>query len=142
MLVVGLGIFGALIFTGVAGWPNDLLQVISATLAMLFLGLGFGTFNCMISVLVPAYTKFTGVVNRILYFTSGLFFLPESLPPVVLEYLYWNPALHGVGLFRSGWSSLYESQVASWDYLLLVSSILLLLGLLLEPLVQKVRESE
>jgi capsular polysaccharide transport system permease protein len=96
----------------------------------------------MISVLYPAYTKISGLLNRILYFSSGIFFLPESLPPAVLDYMYWNPALHGVGLFRSGWSSLYDSQIASLGYLLLVSSILLLLGLLLEPLVQKVRESE
>jgi capsular polysaccharide transport system permease protein len=142
MVVVGVGIFGVMIFTGVAGWPSDSMQVLLATLAMLFFGLGFGSFNCMICVLYPAYSKFSNVVNRVFYFTSGLFFIPEMFPPNVLEYLSWNPALHGVGLFRSGWSSLYESQEASWNYLLTASAILLLLGLVLEPMVKKIRESE
>jgi capsular polysaccharide transport system permease protein len=142
MLIVGAGIFGVMIFTGVASWPSDPAQVLLATLAMLFLGLGFGSLNCMICVIYPAYLKLSGLVFRILYFTSGLFFLPEMLPPKALEYLSWNPVLHGLGLFRSGWSSLYESQVASWNYLLSISAILFLLGLLLEPMVRKIRESE
>jgi capsular polysaccharide transport system permease protein len=142
MLIVGAGIFGVMIFTGVASWPSDPAQVLLATLAMLFLGLGFGSLNCMICVIYPAYLKLSGLVFRVLYFTSGLFFLPEMLPPKALEYLSWNPVLHGLGLFRSGWSSLYESQVASWNYLLSISAILFLLGLLLEPMVRKIRESE
>lgn len=142
MLVVGLGIFGVLIFTGVANWPDDPLEVICAALAMLWLGLGYGTFNCMLCVLFPTYTKFTGVLSRFFYFTSGLFFVPESLPGPVLEYLQWNPALHGVELFRSGWSSLYESRFATFDYLLFFGSILLIIGLVLEPRIQKIRESE
>ena len=142
MLVVGAGIFGVMIFTGVADWPSDPMQVLLATLAMLFFGLGFGTANSMITVIYPVYSKIIGVVNRILYFTSGLFFIPENFPPVVLKYLSWNPILNGVGLFRSGWSSLYESQIASWHYLVLISGILLLLGLLLDPLIRKIRENE
>ena len=142
MLVVGLGIFGALIFTGVANWPDDPLEVICAALAMLWLGLGYGTFNCMLCVLFPTYAKFTGVLTRILYFTSGLFFVAESLPGPLLKYLQWNPAFHGVELFRSGWSSLYESRFATFDYLLFFGSILLIIGLVLEPRIQKIRESE
>lgn len=142
MLVVGLALFSILIFTGIAGWPHDPLQVLYATLAMLLLGLGYGTFNCVLCNLFPVYTHFTGVTARVLYFTSGLFFVPETLPTPVLNVLQWNPALHGVELFRSGWSALYESRFATFDYLLFFALVLLLFGLLLEPRVRKIRESE
>lgn len=142
MLVVGLALFSILIFTGIAGWPHDPLQVVFAALAMLLLGLGYGTFNCVLCNLFPVYTHFTGVTARVLYFTSGLFFVPETLPTPVLNVLQWNPALHGVELFRSGWSALYESRFATFDYLLFFALVLLLFGLLLEPRVRKIRESE
>lgn len=142
MLVVGLTIFSILIFTGVADWPSDPLQVLLAAMAMLLLGLGYGTFNCVVCHLFPAYSHFTGVTGRVLYFTSGLFFVPESLPTPVLDILQWNPALHGVELFRSAWSALYESRFASFDYLVVFALLLLLFGLLLEPRVRKIRESE
>lgn len=142
MLVVGLVLFGILIFTEVAGWPDDPLEVIFATLAMFLLGLGYGTFNCVLCNLFPVYSHFTGLIGRVLYFTSGLFFVSETLPAPVLSVLQWNPALHGVELFRSGWSSLYESRFATFGYLLVFGLVLLLLGLLLEPRVRKIRESE
>lgn len=142
MLTVGLMIFGFLIFTGVADWPADPLQVLLATMAMLLLGLGYGTFNCVLCNLFPTYVHFTGIISRVLYFTSGLFFVPETLPAPVLDVLQWNPALHGVELFRSGWSALYESRFASFGYLVLFALVLLAFGLLLEPRVRKIRESE
>lgn len=142
MFVVGLLIFGVLIFLEIAEWPSNPLEVLGATLAMFLLGLGYGTFNCMLCVIWPTYSNFTGVMGRVLYFTSGLFFVPETLPNEVLKYLQWNPALHGVEIFRSGWSSLYESRFASFDYLLGVGLALFLLGLVLEPRVRKLRESE
>jgi capsular polysaccharide transport system permease protein len=142
MLVVGLTIFGILIFTGMAAWPDDPLEVILATLAMLLLGLGYGTFNCVLCNLFRTYIHFTGMISRILYFTSGLFFVPETLPAPVLNVLQWNPALHGVELFRSGWSALYESRFATFDYLVFFALVLLVFGLLLEPRVRKIRESE
>lgn len=142
MIVVALGIFGGLIFTGIADWPEDLLIAALAFLAMLLLGLGYGTFNCMVSVIFPTYQKFISVITRIFYFTSGLFFVPETLPPRALDFLRWNPALHGVELFRAAWSSLYESRFATFGYLIGFGSVFFLLGLILEPLVRKIRESE
>jgi len=142
MLVVGLTIFGILIFTGAADWPSEPLKVLLATMVMLLLGLGYGTFNCVACHLFPTYSHFTGMIGRVLYFTSGLFFVSETLPTPVLNILQWNPALHGVELFRSGWSALYESRFATFDYLVFFALVLLVFGLLLEPRVRKIRESE
>jgi capsular polysaccharide transport system permease protein len=142
MFVVGGALFAILIFIGVAGWPSDPLQVLIASMAMLLLGLGYGTFNCVMCNLFPVYVHFTALTSRILYFTSGLFFVPETVPTPVLNVLQWNPALHGVELFRSGWSALYKSRFATFDYLIFVALVFLLIGLLMEPRVRKIRESE
>jgi len=132
MLVVGFCTFALMIYYGSAGWPArwDLLAL--AVAGLLLLGLGFGTFNAIATLLSPAYANILGSTQRILYFTSGLMYNPEALPPEILYWLSWNPTLHGVQLFREGYSDLYHCSVASFPYLLAWGTGLLLTGLILE----------
>jgi len=132
MAVVGASTFVLLISIGSADWPArwDLLAV--AVAGMLLLGLGFGTFNSITAILSPAYANFLGTINRVLYFASGLMYNPEALPPEIAEGIAWNPALHGVQLFREGYSGIYQCSYADPLYLFLWGAGLLLVGLVLE----------
>jgi capsular polysaccharide transport system permease protein len=132
MIIVGTATFAFLMWIGEAGWPARFDQVALATGGVLLLGLGFGAFNSIAALLSPTYGKLLASLQRILYFTSGLFFSPESMPKEVLWWLSWNPVLHGVELFRMGYSSLYISSVASIWYLLAWALGFLLVGLSLE----------
>ena len=132
MIVVGVSTFALLIFFGAADLPANWGPIAVAVSGMLLLGLGFGTFNSITAILSPAYANFLGTINRFLYFGSGIMYAPESLPPEALEWIAWNPALHGVELFREGWSGIYQSSIADPLYLFLWGAGLLLVGLGLE----------
>jgi capsular polysaccharide transport system permease protein len=54
---------------------------------------------------------------RLLYITSGCFFLPDALPPAIRDILWWNPVLHGITLFREGYYQRYESHMLDLQYL-------------------------
>jgi capsular polysaccharide transport system permease protein len=142
MVIIACGIFGVLIFCKLAQLPSAPLDVLVATFALFFLGLGYGSINAMVGVLFPTYNKFSGFIGRIFYFTSGLFFIPERLPGKIVEIIQWNPILNGVCLFRSAWSSLYVSEIASLSFILFCGAFMFLIALILDPLVRKVRERE
>jgi len=132
MLVVGTSTFALLVISGQAAWPAHWEEIALAVSGMLLLGLGFGAFNSIAAILSPAYANFLGTINRFLYFSSGVMYCPEHLPPEALQLIAWNPALHGVELFREGWSGVYQSSVADPLYLFLWGASLLLVGLCLE----------
>jgi capsular polysaccharide transport system permease protein len=52
-----------------------------------------------------------------LYFTSGVFFLPDTLPAMARDLLLWNPINHAVILFREGYYEMYDSEFLDLSYL-------------------------
>lgn len=125
-------IFSAIILSGAAGPPSDIFDLLVASAGLLLLGFGFGVFNCTVEALVPFYGKCTPSILRILFWTSGVFFLVDKFPAPVQEIMNWNPVLHGIELFRSAWSHTYETRIGSIWYILTWASGLFLVGLILE----------
>lgn len=68
------------------------------------------------------------LLDRPLFFISGVFFTIEVVPEGLREYLMWNPLLHAIDLGRDAMLSGYESP-CSWLYLTLCSFGLFLFGL-------------
>jgi len=122
-------LLGGLIALGYGPLPRDVITMLIAVLALFLIGFGVGTFIGIASEFVPAIGSFMRVPQRLLYFTSGLFFLPEALPPAARDILAWNPILHGITLFREGYFPSYDSYVLDVQYLFgwAVGSVLLAL---------------
>lgn len=131
--LVGAIIFLSLMFFGFAKAPENTLQLFVSSCALLSLGLGFGVFNCMVAAHFPAWGKCTGTILRILFWTSGVFFLVDKFPSQVQDVLQWNPVLHGIEMFRSSWSYTYETRIGSIWYMLTWIFGFLIFGLILEP---------
>lgn len=129
---VGVLIFCSLILLGFAKAPSDMLLLFISSVALLLLGFGFGVFNCMIEAHFPAYGKCTSIIYRILFWSSGVFFLADKFPKPVQDVLWWNPVLHGIEMFRSSWSHTYSTSIGSIWYMLTWISSFLLVGLILE----------
>lgn len=104
--------------------------VLSFAQAML-LGLAMGTLNCAIIGLYPTWEMIWSIVTRPLFLASGIFFTFDSLPRTVQEILWWNPLIHIVGEMRSGFYPMYRAQYVDNTYVLTISLIVLLFGLLL-----------
>lgn len=132
LLVVSVALFGGMVAFGVAGWPDSISTLASAGGGMMLMGMGFGMCRAIGAAFFPAVTHFNMVITRTLYLSSGLMFDPEKLPPDIQYWLSWNPCLHGIQLFRHGYSELYVTTLASPVYLYGWALSLLALGLFLE----------
>ena len=96
------------------------------------MAIGFGI--CL--VFLGKYNKFITrlikrILNRILIFTSGLFFAIFEIPEYTRPFVTWNPVLHAVELFRYSLNNEYPIPGISLSYLTWCSLILLGFSLVL-----------
>ena len=83
--------------------------VIGSLIMASLLGAAVGLLGGIAKLYVPAYSNFQGVVSRVLFFTSGIFFVAEGLPPVLQDWLWYNPVLHLTEWCRSALFYGFES---------------------------------
>ena len=98
-----------------------IVMAISFGICLVFLG----QFNKFITRLIKR------LINRILIFTSGLFFATFELPLYTRPFVTWNPLLHAVELFRYSLNNEYPIPDISLSYLVWCSLILLGFSLVL-----------
>lgn len=112
--------------------PDNLLGVLGALAAVLLLGAGAGLLIGCIAMEFPSVMVVMPLLRRLLFFTSGVFFIADSLPDILKTYLYWNPVLHATEWFRSAYFSESHSQFMDLDFLWSCVIAVLVLGLVLE----------
>lgn len=117
--------------------PADPLRVGQGFAAMLVLGAGFGILNAVLVAMIKPWSMILSWMMRLQYIFSGVFFLPEKLPPVALDILVWNPASHGIALVREGFYSGYKCNILMSPYPFVVGGALAVLGLTLEKLFRR-----
>ena len=130
-------ILGALISSGLDPLPHSVLTMISAIFLLFGIGFGVGTLVGIVAQFFPVVDNLISIPFRILYFTSGVFFLPDAFPPAVRDVLAWNPVLQGITLFRMGYYGNYNSHMLDLKYLVLWSAISVLAAFLVERLARK-----
>ena len=136
-VIVTILLIGGLIALGQGGLPRSALTMLTAILLLFLLGLGVGTTLGLLGEFIPSLSGILSIPNRILYFTSGVFYLPDTMPPSVRDFLGWNPVLHGVGLFREGYYAVYKSHMLDVQYLMEWALGSILVALIAERLCRK-----
>jgi capsular polysaccharide transport system permease protein len=101
------------------------------------MGFGAGLFIGIVSEFVPSIKSVISFPLRLLYLLSGIFFLPERMPPSLRDILAWNPVMHAITLFREGYYRGYESHLLSVGYLYGWAVGCVLFGLLVEKVARK-----
>jgi capsular polysaccharide transport system permease protein len=71
-------------------------------------------------------------LNIILWLSSGTFYLPDMLPQVLRDILWFNPLLHSVELVRAGYYADFHSNILSVQYLFWFPTSVLALALAME----------
>jgi capsular polysaccharide transport system permease protein len=128
-------IIGGLVLSGLDPLPHSVLKMGAAIFLLFGLGFGVGVLIGIAAQFVPEIERLLTVPMRLLYFLSGCFFLPDAMPPAMREVLQWNPVLHGVTLFRTGYyGSNYTSHMLDVKYLVLWSAGAVLAAFLVERL--------
>jgi capsular polysaccharide transport system permease protein len=97
----------------------------------LALGFGVGVFNCYMTTRFALWQRVWAIATRPLFIISCIFFVFDTIPQPYRDYLWWNPLVHVVGMTRSGFYPYYEADYVSVIYVMLISFILSVAGLLL-----------
>lgn len=129
-LIVFTTLFVIYVSFGLIGPPDEPGRLIAPILAAAMMGFGVGLINAIIIAYFDVWEMIMRPANRILFYTSGLFYLASSFPPQILKYLQYQPLLHTTEWLRSAYYSNFESTFADPGYAMWCSLVILFVGLL------------
>ncbi|WP_421700595.1 ABC transporter permease [Ancylobacter sp.] len=133
LLVVAVLLFTVIYATGIPeALPIRPMLAIEGFAATALLAIGVGLINGVIGAFFRLWAVIYGVLSRSLIFLSGVFFVPDFMPPQIRYWLSWNPLLHGLEWFRSGFYLTYPTLTLDKTYLIGFGLVALLIGLALE----------
>jgi capsular polysaccharide transport system permease protein len=119
-------------FAGIDAMPRDIVQAAYALGACLLLGLGFGLMNSVIALAFPPWFTGYALVIILLWFSSGVYFVPDALPAFARDALAYMPQLQVIEWMRSAYYEGYGGLVLDRSYVVGFACVTIFLGLLLE----------
>jgi ABC-type polysaccharide/polyol phosphate export permease/Tfp pilus assembly protein PilF len=131
-VVVAIILLVGFMSLGLAQMPDDLWGPSMALLVTAALGCGLGFVNAVMTVFWRSWEKAYNQVLRVLYFISGIFYVPAMMPEWARHVLAWNPLLHAVDWFRAGFFASYQPHWLDRPYLVILATVALLGGLSLQ----------
>lgn len=137
-IIINVLFYTGLIALGLAGLPYRPEEMVLAFLAAVFLGFGIGSMNAILYQKYQAWQHIEKIFARPLFFLSGVFYIPSSLPPEAVAIIRWNPLLHVVEWVRTGYYANYDSQILDKVYLLSFAAVFVMMGLFWERITRKV----
>ncbi len=116
---------------------DDFLMILSATGVIIVLAAGVGMINAAIKLYFPSYATIYSALSRPFYFMSGIFFTADFLSPEILDLIDFNPILHIVEWFRTGFYTSFNSNFYDIGYVGTVTIVIFTLGLIAERATRK-----
>jgi capsular polysaccharide transport system permease protein len=129
IFVGGLWLFGN---EPLSSWTDEPLNLLGAFGAMCMLALGFAMFNAGMARIIGFWPEVIRLTARVLFFTSGVFYTMDSLPPVARKVILLNPLSHMIEWIRSAALPGFESDHYSMLYVLGWSIWLFFCGLFMD----------
>lgn len=128
-LMVAYVIFAGIMLTMETRVIPNYSVIVLAMAMTAALALGVGVANAFLFTRFPIWQRMWSVLMRPMFIISGIFLLPEAIPQPYRDYLLWNPIVHIIGMMRRGFFANYDATYASPTYVMAVSGIALLFGL-------------
>jgi capsular polysaccharide transport system permease protein len=123
----------------VIGWqfdvplvPYNITQAAYAFGAAILLGVGFGVLNGVIALAVPVWLTANALITIVLWFTAGVYFVPDSMPEKIRAVLAYHPVLQLIEWTRSAYYEGYGGLILDRSYAIEFGVGSLFLGLALE----------
>ncbi|MGL6208650.1 MAG: ABC transporter permease [Paracoccaceae bacterium] len=123
-------VFGGILIIFETRTMPDIPIILSSFALAIGLGIGVGSVNCVLFTLYPLWQKVWALITRPLFLASCVFFIFDNVPPMVQQYLWWNPLVHVVGQMRHGFYPSYDAQYVSLIYGWSVALSLTLIGII------------
>ncbi len=131
---VAIIVFAAFGAAGFNSWPHHILVIAGAIGLLWLFAIGRGLINFVLREFMHSWETWYGALVRLLYFASGIYYSPISMPEEAHRILIWNPVLQAVELFRSGFYRDYHPTWIHPAYLTIVMLVTLAAGLSLEQI--------
>ena len=112
--------------------PDNLWGAAATLIVTAVLGCGVGFVNAVLQTLFRSWDKLWNNAVRLLYFFSGIFYVPGMMPDWARDILAWNPLLHAIDWFRAGFFASYQPHWLDRRFLVICAALALLAGLGLE----------
>lgn len=129
---VAIIVFAAFGAAGFDSWPHHILVIAGAIGLLWLFAIGLGLINFVLREFMHSWETWYGAIVRLLYFASGIYYSPISMPEEARRILTWNPVLQAVELFRSGFYRDYHPTWIHPTYIAIVTLATLAAGLSLE----------
>jgi capsular polysaccharide transport system permease protein len=120
--------------------PFNWVPIVESMLALIALGFGWGMITVVMTQFFWPWAYFAGLFNRALIFFSGIFFMVEFLPPEPREVMSYNPIMHAIALFRTGFYPNYPTGVLDPTFLFYCSIGAVFIGIVLERITVRFEE--
>lgn len=104
-------------------------KIVLAHVLVIGLGTGWGILNCLLISVMPLWQSVWSILTRPLVLLSGVIFMYNMVPMPYRDWLWFNPLIHVVGLMRGGFYPNYDDSYVSVGYVVLVSLLPAVLGL-------------
>jgi capsular polysaccharide transport system permease protein len=112
--------------------PYDLKPIFESMGYMTMLGFGWGVIILALRRAFKLQAFLFSVINRILVLLSGAMFVVDFMHPAARYWLSFNPMLHAIILFRTGFYPRYPTYTLDMPYLISCSIGAVVLGLVVE----------
>lgn len=123
--------------TGVSIRIDNFLQMLQPIGLVVLLATGIGMINSAIIERYPSYRSIYSAFSRLFYFMSGIFFTADFLAPEVFAAIDFNPLLHIIEWFRSGFFPSFNSDLYDAPYTIAVCLSFFFIGLVVERINSK-----
>jgi len=123
-----------LLFTGIMIlFPSqvimDLASIAESLILAAVLAFGVGTLNCFLFTIFPVWQRGWSILMRPMFLISGVIIPFEAIPQPWQDLLWYNPVVHVIGLMRRGFYFSYDAPYLSVTYVLALSGIMAVIGL-------------
>jgi capsular polysaccharide transport system permease protein len=136
-------ILGCVLFSLLAAFwvpsaiPSHFAPIMQSLVCLAMMGFGWGILNIVLARSFPLWFYISGAINRTTILISGALFVPDFLNPPVRYVLSFNPELHAIALFRTGFYPYYPTLILDEKYMLHCSLIAVIFGLVLERVTRR-----
>ncbi len=137
LIVAGIFLVGFIAFDTPSAVPASPANMMAALFVSWALGMGFGAITAVINVFTHVWDSIFQVLVRLLYFASGIFYVPAMMPEWARDILVWNPLLHTVDWFRTSFFTTYHPHWFEPAYPVVVAVILILVSMVTEFALRK-----
>jgi capsular polysaccharide transport system permease protein len=140
MVVVGVIVFFIVWLLDFGGIPRQMAPLLAAYGLIASFGFGISVLNACLETFFNSWSRIYRVVVMMMFYTSGIFFVPDFVPEQIRQVIAWNPLLHIIELYRSAFYAGYGSGTFDQSYVLWWSLGVVPLGMALERVVRAMRQ--